>query len=787
MHLLDLPTEILQSCLLYLSPKDLVACIATGNQRLKKIIVFSIQITYQTQLDLAGLEEECEAPESTSTAQRIKQLAIRERGWMGLMPTKFTPILLNATQAGSVKIYELIADGVVIGDSLSANVNPPPAPQSTSTVTRLKYLSTTMGSEDPAEWRVLFTGKPLIDFVVADDENDLLVVITYIPHPNNPSQIAVGVELLQFSTGQRHPGAAVPSITICDVHEDCPVESRTQVVGGMIALWLYTDETSCAFMRLFDWHTGQQLIQPFVCGSIAGVFLTSSIVAIPNTDRNTLDVISLPELPSIQDSAAPCILPSNIVSFHLPPLKTGLGIIGGTFNATFQPFPCSPSPPTYRSIKRIKGKVEDYLGPPVQFHSLHEESLILFSYATGSDVLDDDEDDPLERLHGFVVRRTALLAILEINQPWLNSMHDTHGRRELAPALWLPYCTRFLDLELMPLEFMSCWGQRLVCVPRPPADAEEEWTGAPLTVLDFNRWNIRRVRKEAAPWSRPSSDNTSETSGHLNDTSSHPTGPGMIPIIGSADGAFELLTGATLRIVGRTTRGGVPASDQPPAISYNSFSAFTEPPVLSDLEYIEITSDEKRIFHQVHMNENNVLGVLFNEGSVEAILSTFTRAALKRESPQIEERAPDACRLHPLAFYPRLIIVHSCIRQCLDKSTCSIAVSLAVSVARSAVAARSPIAVYATSSIYVVPDTWCTRLRLGDTSAAEAAAAERDQEAALWQGDSPSPGGSVGQQPQRTPQMEMTDRGEGRRSVTAGAGPGPGRNIRDKAMIMGDD
>ncbi|KAJ7053463.1 hypothetical protein C8F01DRAFT_1235675 [Mycena amicta] len=84
-----------------------------------------------------------------------------------------------------------------------------------------------------------------------------------------------------------------------------------------------------------------------------------------------------------------------------------------------------------------------------------------------------------------------------------------------------------------------------------------------------------------------------------------------------------------------------------------------------------------------------------------------------------------------------------------------------------------------------LPDSWAARLRLNDTSAAEAAAAERDQEASLWQGDSSGPAAGQQDQLKGTPQMEMSGVGS-QQPVAAGPTTG-GRNIRDKAMIMGDD
>nr|GAT52640.1 predicted protein [Mycena chlorophos] len=85
--------------------------------------------------------------------------------------------------------------------------------------------------------------------------------------------------------------------------------------------------------------------------------------------------------------------------------------------------------------------------------------------------------------------------------------------------------------------------------------------------------------------------------------------------------------------------------------------------------------------------------------------------------------------------------------------------------------------------IDLFPDSWCVRLKLADSDPA-GYNAERDREAELWQGDQ---AGAGAQQPAATPQMrssmEKKTSGEG----AAATGSPPVRNIRDKAMIMGDD
>jgi len=77
--------------------------------------------------------------------------------------------------------------------------------------------------------------------------------------------------------------------------------------------------------------------------------------------------------------------------------------------------------------------------------------------------------------------------------------------------------------------------------------------------------------------------------------------------------------------------------------------------------------------------------------------------------------------------------------------------------------------------INLFPESWCGRLN--DTAAQDAAMAERDHEAALFQQlNSPSSSSTQVQQPGGMPAMTTEKSG--------GAGPSP--NIRDKAHILSD-
>ncbi|KAJ7082030.1 hypothetical protein B0H15DRAFT_952708 [Mycena belliarum] len=78
--------------------------------------------------------------------------------------------------------------------------------------------------------------------------------------------------------------------------------------------------------------------------------------------------------------------------------------------------------------------------------------------------------------------------------------------------------------------------------------------------------------------------------------------------------------------------------------------------------------------------------------------------------------------------------------------------------------------------VNLCPDSWCTRLE--DTSAADAAMAERDQEANLFQAQA--------QTSAQPPSVPATAMNVNMNDVRSGGGAG-GAGIRDKSHIMSDD
>ncbi|KAJ7053467.1 hypothetical protein C8F01DRAFT_1375067 [Mycena amicta] len=626
LHLLDLPEEVLQACFLHLPLQDLRSCIRAGNRQLSSVIGHSIEISYQMQLEMAGVHEDPDTPSTVPIVNRGAQILLRERCWLGIDPISSCPLEIAADSVAWM--FDLTADGIVVPDMpefIVAGVHlDAPLP------TRLKYARTAV---TPQEWRVIFSGKTFIDFVVADEENDLLVVVTYGPSSTQPAQVSLDLELLQFSTGEPHPEAAASSIHICDLPpaDEVP-ESTSSVVGSTVALWL--EEDNAVMLHLFDWKVGRAIIHPFACGSLAGVFLTPDILIVPNETENRLDVFRIPLLgpePVTLSSAT-----TDFIAFQLPPLKPGLSIIPGSFMTSYQPMPPDDNAIRAQSSpimipEELAGdgieREPSILGPVVRFRPVHDESLIVITYETGpdeSDNDDEDDDDDDDQSHAFVLRRAPLLywfgcAVLESQippspPPAPPSSDESASAGELAPSTnpkphtvppssWLSYCTRFLDVETTPVGFMACSGQRIVSMVRLPEDQGEEHFGVPLKILDFNRWTVDKVRlglraappdggvdaREAPSLSQPDESNTGMSPHNWRMM-------GIVPGTAGPDGSGS-------------TAAQPHASSTPP----KSFSAFTEPPIYSDLEYVEIESKDLYDYQAVHMNDSNVIGIWFND------------------------------------------------------------------------------------------------------------------------------------------------------------------------------
>ncbi|KAF7312002.1 hypothetical protein MIND_00212100 [Mycena indigotica] len=460
MHLLDLPPELLLECVAYLSVRDVLACFR-GNRQLHAVLASSAALRYRLlQAQLAVVENPHHpALPGLVAAERLALLEAREERWMALKPLSRHTLGLEFENAG---IYDVTGDYFLVGDV--------PDAQAGSMCRAIKYVATAPADDgELPEWRRIWVGKPIVDFGMAVEELDLIAVVTSTPAAH-PLKQTIAVQLLSFSTGQPHPHAAQPEITLNTVlREHGRPGASVEIVGRTLAVsFLYWSQQSrdADLLYILDWHTGAPITPPQQVYNTGVVFLTPTMLLVPNALETALDVVCLP-----QDGA-----PSRdpvIHSFRLPALQDGHGIYAfqcrGEPNprTAFFPYPSGADKPGSRA--RPRGA---FLPAP-------EDNLILITFTTGSEARNSTRDHllvlPRARFVAGIAPLLALSAaapvVVPLDVPW---------------AQWGPRHTRWLDARPLAKHYITTTcGMRLVAIR---LDARR--TPAPARVLSFARATV---------------------------------------------------------------------------------------------------------------------------------------------------------------------------------------------------------------------------------------------------------------------------------------------------------
>ncbi|KAF7296998.1 F-box domain-containing protein [Mycena indigotica] len=556
--LLDLPIELLQECILYLSLVDLIACRNTGNRVLRKLLAGSVAIQYKMHQERAGVNENPNSREirGLTTSERLVSLLARERNWFDITPLNGRGYRLKMPDPEGAWLYKLLPDGILIVDGQVPNSLPGHCTSVKYTplalsggLARSQSEPTPIAVETNLEpWTTLFSGKQIVGLATYPGE-ELVAVATSTPPSTHSSLFSLDIHLIEMPMGRPHSNAteSILNLACSSIHY---LESLAQIeiVGSTLAVALefeivpgpQTDLRHLSLkqeLHIMNWKSGRSLIKPFDCGSIAPVFLRPDVVMIPHAGLNQLQVFRLD-----LDCDEPASLDrynTNFVSFALPSLASGVSIVRDSFKSY-------SAPPPQQEPRPVSGVQEP-------FSSRADTCLVNCHYQTfqtRTDFYDDDEDNVHWHEftevtdHCFVVRRASLLDIFS---------SSVVRARDLVVAWerWGPGCLRFLDFAAG-----QGAGQRLIgLAPRARGDYSH---GRYLQILDFNPWNHKKPV--------PDSDSDSKSSNRS-------------------------------RLVGE--KGACLAS----------FSAFTSPPMSSTLPYTEVTSAQAYDFDEVRLSDSCILGL----------------------------------------------------------------------------------------------------------------------------------------------------------------------------------
>ncbi|KAJ7155145.1 hypothetical protein C8R46DRAFT_1005280 [Mycena filopes] len=440
---LDLPPELILACLVHLPFRDLNSCKKCGNRLLHNIIANSVLLHYRREQEVAGVAENPFLPWTSGVSERLEDLQARESNWLNFSPRSTHEIRLDVDSSG---VYDLASDIYLVGDT-------PDPILGLSTV--IKYVQTSPGEGLP-QWRQVNAGKPIVDFGTALEEHDLIAIVTYTYHDNDPTMASIDVLLFHLSTGAPHSLAASPAIHVHDVEavRNLPglsIEISGDVLALSLVYWGY-DERDGDCLYIYDWKSGASRMAPLQVYSTGLVFVSPDIIAVPNSLDEDLEILLVP--PAGEYNANPRFA----YSLLLPATKSEHWV--HTFQCRAAP---NPRPSGLNRLARAR------------FHPRPASAIMLFLLHV------DGELGPTD--HMFVLHRLPLLCILAAPP------HDAH-LIAIRWAQWGPACTRWFDATALSTQYITATaGQRMVRIARTaPA------VPAPIVVMSFNARDVEAVR-----------------------------------------------------------------------------------------------------------------------------------------------------------------------------------------------------------------------------------------------------------------------------------------------------
>ncbi|KAF8208380.1 hypothetical protein K438DRAFT_1813902 [Mycena galopus ATCC 62051] len=443
-RLLDLPPEILTYILAFL-PNAALQSTKKSSRFLFTLITSSIELQYQMAAEVAQVVDN--ASSRMPIYERLALLRTREEAFEIVSPSWKITVPVPFQASG---LYELSGGLFWLGEE----------PNRT-----LRYLELpSQPSEEgaaPLEWkRITLPSQEsyVIDFGLAVDEHDLIVMATF-----TPSGIAhEGLVKLEFFTvsapHEPHPEAHGP-ITVQTSKTGKP-NVLIEIVGDHLVLEVgYPYALGRArpqdMLYVYEWKTGKQKWNKSAeCRTYMGaVFLSPEIIMLPNTAAARLELWSV-----ASDQEAPILI------LHLPRLVPGFSIFSMTSRS-------EPNPQaSYRRPRRMP------------FHSSAEDAIVLIHLMFS--------ELGLRAQHFMLfVHRRALLALLAAHSPGDSCDY----------ADWGPDVCRWFNTGRLVMDWITLTsGQRCVLVRQPAPTA--------FIILDFNLTPTTTMRQAIPPEDDPFED-----------------------------------------------------------------------------------------------------------------------------------------------------------------------------------------------------------------------------------------------------------------------------------------
>ncbi|KAG6867361.1 hypothetical protein C0993_003846, partial [Termitomyces sp. T159_Od127] len=391
-------------------------------------------------------------------------LDVLEDGWSTLHVDFQRTIPVRHQASG---LYDLTAGACVLGDVDRRT---------------LHYCRLPQKPDDAVEWSHIPVGHQMVDFGLALHEHDLIAVLTLSPHAQHPDCCMVELRLLQFSTGNAHPLAQTPVLFV-EASDWAHPAVLIEIVGDHLVLvmthaFLHFQPLLSDRLYVYNWKTGTLKMAAYLpCQTYHGViFLSPTVLCLPNKRMNTLDVWLIPDDSVVRpNSPLPPLKPFLYIG--LPPLSRTHILLTSLCRAEPNPAPSGtpysrqpshPAPADAIAVFSVRG---------VHRATMHTDTFTLF------------------------VHRRSLLRLVR-------ARHPDHSARAVAahPLAHVPWdqwgaqSARMFAATPSALAWITTTaGQRCaVDLTRPWEDDDDDDEGSAareqtVTVLDFNPGAVRRL------------------------------------------------------------------------------------------------------------------------------------------------------------------------------------------------------------------------------------------------------------------------------------------------------
>lgn len=305
MELLSFPPEIITQILSLLSLKDLYRCEMTC-QRLLAHIRESVLLTYVKESQIAGVIDNpsCLLPIS----EKLAALRQQERAWQTLDLPPPTRIAIPATNPiGS--FYELKGGYFFLSAVTEVGLE--------GAGTFVRYIEFSDPSNLAVGWKEIRLPGSMLDIAVCVEEHDLIALITLdsLQPPTlttfNYHDQSLSIHFLTMSTGQPHPDARLPVLSLVDV-ESFPAQptAKLEIVGDLLALLLtFAGDGLNILDRLFvyNWRTGclvsRWSAEHKSCSSFA--FISHDIILLGDQLKGCFELLHVSSSPNSQSESHP--------------------------------------------------------------------------------------------------------------------------------------------------------------------------------------------------------------------------------------------------------------------------------------------------------------------------------------------------------------------------------------------------------------------------------------------------------------------------------------------------